>query len=76
MLPDGYLDDHFSIDDLSKKWRISRETVRLLVKDEPDVIRIQLGKKRKMCRYSIPSSAAKRIHTLLLAPAFVNTRAA
>jgi hypothetical protein len=39
---------------------------------DPGVIRVQLGRKKKMCRYSIPLSAARRIHTLLLAPAAVS----
>ena len=66
---DTSFETHFSIADLAKQWRISRETVRLLVKDEPGVIKIQLGKKRCMCRYSIPESVARRIHTRLLYPA-------
>jgi hypothetical protein len=68
-LIDTSFETHFSIADLAKQWRISRETVRLLVKDEPGVIKIQLGKKRCMCRYSIPESVARRIHTRLLYPA-------
>jgi hypothetical protein len=76
LLPDSTFESHYSIADLAKQWRISRETIRLLVKDEPDVIRIQLGRKRTMCRYSVPASVARRIHTRLTAPAFVHTLAA
>ena len=65
MLVDTTFDPHFSISDLAKQWRISRETVRLLVKDEPGVCRIQLGRKKIMCRYSVPESVARRIHTRL-----------
>ena len=76
LLPDSTFERHYSIQDLATQWRISRETVRLLIKDEPDVIRIQLGRKRTMCRYSVPESAARRIHTRLLAPALALSIAA
>lgn len=69
LLPDSAFEQHYSIADLSKLWRISRETVRQLVMNDPGVIRIQRGRKKTMCRYSIPLSAARRIHTQLLAPA-------
>lgn len=69
LLPDSTFEQHYSIADLSELWRISRESVRLLIMHDPGVIRLQLGRKKTMCRYSIPASAARRIHTLLLAPA-------
>ncbi len=76
LLPDTTLEQHFSIADLAKTWRISRETIRLLVKDEPGVIRVQLGRKKSMCRYSVPETVARRIHTRLTAPAFGTSMAA
>jgi hypothetical protein len=76
LLPDTTHEPHFSIADLAKQWRLSRETIRLLVMGEPGVLRVQLGRKRTMCRYSIPDSVARRVHTRLTAPAFVNPRAA
>ncbi len=69
LLPDETFENHYSIKDLSKLWRVSVETIRLLIKDEPGVIRIQLGRKKTMCRYSVPASVAKRIHARLTAPA-------
>jgi hypothetical protein len=65
VLPDTTFESHYSIADLSKFWHVSIETVRLLIKEEPGVIRIQLGKKKTMCRYSIPASVAQRIHARL-----------
>jgi len=56
---------HYSIADLAKKWRLGRETVRLLVKDEPGVLRIQLGRRKALTRYSVPESVARRVHTRL-----------
>jgi hypothetical protein len=64
-LIDTTFEPHYSIADLGKQWRISRETIRLLVKDEPGVLKIQLGRKKCMCRYSVPESVARRIHTRL-----------
>jgi hypothetical protein len=56
---------HYSIGDLAKQWRLGRETVRLLVKDEPGVLKIQLGRRKALTRYSIPESVARRVHTRL-----------
>ena len=47
-------------------WNVGRETVRLLVKDEPGVINIRLGRKKSHTIYSVPESVAERIHTHLL----------
>jgi hypothetical protein len=74
LLPDSTTEPHFSISDLSKMWRLSYETIRQLVMDDPGVCRVQKGKKKVMCRYSIPLSAARRIHNLLLAPAAVGMK--
>lgn len=65
MTPDPTFEPHYSIGDLSKLWHVGLETIRLLVKDEPGVLRIQLGRKKKMCRYAVPASVARRIHTRL-----------
>ena len=59
---------HYSIADLAKQWRIGRETVRLLVKEQPDVLKIRLGRRKTMTRYSIPESVARRLHTKLFNP--------
>jgi hypothetical protein len=45
---------------------MGRETVRKLVKDEPGVIKIRLGRKQANSTYSVPESVARRIHTRLL----------
>jgi hypothetical protein len=70
LLPDSTFEDHYSIADLAKQWRISRSSVRLMILDEPGVIRISLGK-TSMTRYSVPASVAKRVHARLTAPTAV-----
>jgi len=62
---DTTFEPHYSIGDLAKQWRLGRETVRLLVKDEPGVVKIRLGRNKVMTRYSIPESVARRVHTRL-----------
>jgi hypothetical protein len=57
---------HFRVGELAEVWKIGRETVRLLVKDEPGVVKIRLGRKRAHTIYSVPESVALRIHTRLL----------
>jgi hypothetical protein len=59
---------HYSIADLAKQWRLSRETIRVLIKDEPGVVRIRLGRRKSMTRYSVPESVARRVHTKLFNP--------
>ena len=57
---------HYRIGDLARLWGLGRETVRKLVKDDPGVIKIRMGRKKAHTIYSVPESAACRIHTLLL----------
>jgi hypothetical protein len=57
---------HYRINDLARLWSLGRETVRKLVKDDPGVIKIRMGRKKTHTLYSIPGSAARRIHTRLL----------
>lgn len=57
---------HYRIGELARMWGLGRETVRLLVKDDPGVIKIRMGRKKAHTIYSVPESAASRIHTRLL----------
>jgi hypothetical protein len=57
---------HYRIGELAETWQLGRETVRRLVKDEPGVIKIRLGRKKANTSYSVPESVAVRIHTRLL----------
>lgn len=64
---DTTFEPHYSIADLAKRWGLGRETIRVLVRDEPGVIRVRLGAGKAMTRYSVPESVARRLHTKLLA---------
>ena len=68
MQRDSTFEIHYSVGDLAKQWRYGRETVRLLVKDEPGVLKIRMGKKKTLTRYSVPESVARRLHARLLNP--------
>ena len=59
---------HYTIGDLARQWRLGRETVRLLVKDEPGVLKLRMGPRKALTRYSVPESIARRIHTRLFNP--------
>jgi hypothetical protein len=56
---------HYRIADLGSHWALGRETVRLLVKSEPGVLKFRQGKKKAHATYSVPESVAKRIHLRL-----------
>ena len=62
----SYAERHYRIGELAELWKIGRETVRLLVKDDPGVVKIRLGRNKRHTTYSVPESAARRIHTRLL----------
>ena len=66
---DTTFEAHYSIAELARQWKLGRETVRLLVKDEPDVLKIRLGRRKALTRYSVPESVARRVHTRLFNPA-------
>jgi hypothetical protein len=59
------LEKHYTINELTDLLKMSFSTVRLLVKDEPGVLRIQTCKrcdaKRTRTMYRIPESVLQRI---------------
>jgi hypothetical protein len=57
---------HYRIGDLDRLWGLGRETVCKLVKDDPGVVKIRMGRKMAHTIYSVPESAAHWIHTRLL----------
>jgi hypothetical protein len=59
---------HYRIGELATLWGLGRETVRNLVKDDPGVLKIRNGRKKSHTTYSVPETAARRIHTRLLNP--------
>jgi hypothetical protein len=65
---DSTFEAHYSIGELSRQWKLGRETIRRLVMDEPGVLKIRLGRRKSHTRYSIPESVARRVHTRLFHP--------
>jgi hypothetical protein len=65
---DTTFEAHCTIGDLARLWHLGRETVRLLVKDEPGVLKIRMGARKRLTRYSVPESVARRVHTRLFNP--------
>lgn len=59
---------HYRIGELARMWGLGRETIRKIIKDEPGVVRVRMGKKKAHTVYTVPESAARRIHTRLLKP--------
>jgi len=67
MGPDtSFAERHYRVSELAKLWGLGRETLRVIVKDEPGVIKIRMGRKKAHTTYSVPESVAQRIHTRLL----------
>jgi hypothetical protein len=65
----SYAERHYRISELSKLWGLGRETLRIIVKDEPGVIKVRMGRKKAHTTYSIPESVAQRIHNRLISSA-------
>jgi hypothetical protein len=65
-LENSAFEKHYRISELADLWGLGRETVRLLVKDDPGVLKVRMGRKKAHTVYSVPESAARRIHTRLL----------
>jgi hypothetical protein len=62
---DTAFEPHFRINQLAAQWAMGRETIRKLVKDEPGVVCIRIGRKKTNTTYSVPQSVAQRVHTRL-----------
>ena len=56
----GAFEKHYRIGELAVLWGLGRETVRKLVKDDPGVIKIRMGRKKSHTVYSVPASVCPR----------------
>jgi len=61
------IEQHFSVRELSERWGLSERTVRRLIENEPDLIRIHKNSrfKRTYRRVQVPASVADRIYRKL-----------
>lgn len=58
-------EQHWRIEGLTERWATGRETLRLLFRDDPGVIKRRGGRKESHTIYIIPPSVAQRIHAQL-----------
>jgi hypothetical protein len=64
----AYEERHYSVNELSVMWNLSKQTVRRLFQDEPGVLRIseeEAHHKRGYVTLRIPESVARRVHQRL-----------
>jgi hypothetical protein len=64
--PDITFERVYTIRELCLLWKIGRECLRLIVANEPGVLRINQGNGRRIT-YRIPESVARRIYERLTA---------
>jgi hypothetical protein len=69
LMTDTTFEMHYRISDLVSQWGLGRETLRKLLQNEPGVVKVRLGEKKKNTTYYVPQSVAQRVHTKLLNPA-------
>lgn len=61
-------EQHFTVRDIAKLWKLSQQTVRRIFGDEPGVLIIERPETRNKRGYrtmSIPGSIVQRIHSRL-----------
>ena len=59
---------HYSVNELAILWNLSKQTIRRLFQDEPDVVRIgdtDVRRKRVYVTLRIPESVVRRVHQRL-----------
>jgi hypothetical protein len=59
---------HYSVNELSALWNLSKQTIRRIFEDEPDVVRMGEGeghRKRKYVTLRIPESVVRRVYQRL-----------
>lgn len=59
---------HYSVNELAVLWNLSKQTIRRLFQDEPDVVRIgdtDVSRKRAYVTLRIPESVVRRVHQRL-----------
>ncbi len=56
------LEKHYRVKELAERWGLSINTVRRMFINEPDVLRLEDGHKRRYATVSIPESVALRVH--------------
>lgn len=59
---------HYSVNELAILWNLSKQTIRRLFQDEPDVVRIgdtDVRRKRAYVTLRIPESVVRRVHQRL-----------
>jgi hypothetical protein len=65
------MEEHLTPQELAKSWGVSAETIRVLFRREPGVLRLPSqranGKKRSYVSLKIPQSVAERVHRRLSA---------
>jgi hypothetical protein len=61
-MQDTFDEMHFSLKEFAQRYKMSEDTARRLVKDEPGVVKIKIGRKQARTLYSIPESVARRIY--------------
>jgi hypothetical protein len=66
-MTDTFTEPHLSLKEFAQRYRISEDTARRLVKDEPGVLRIKIGPKKAHALYLLPESVARRIYNRWIA---------
>ena len=62
---DSTFEPHYTIGELARQWKLGRETIRLLIKDESGALRIRMGRNNRRTTCSVPESVARRANTRL-----------
>lgn len=65
------IEKHYTVPEIAKLWGFSKGKVRMLFKDEPDVVRLGSGETRMKRSYftiSVPETVLRRVYARLTSP--------
>ena len=68
MAYDGLFEKHYRVAELAQLWGLGRETVRKIVREPGTSSRLAWAARRRIPTYSVPESAARRMHTRAARP--------
>lgn len=63
---DAFHEKHYTVKEVAERLRVSTATALRIIKKEPDIIKLYLGKKKVRPMYKIPESTFRRIYNRMV----------
>lgn len=63
---DTFTEKHYTLKEVAEHLKVSHDTARRLVMNEPGVVHVRLGKKKALTKYVVPESVLRRIYNRMV----------